>query len=293
MKDFFLESDRIQLRISSLGAELQSMFDKKHQVEYMWQADPAFWKKHSPVLFPIVGTLKDNKYEFDGNWYNMSRHGFAREMEFELTGEGENMLCFTLTDSESTKKNYPFAFRFQIEYRLFGKTLAVTYRVFNPSATETCWFSVGGHPAFRVPLSSNTVYNDYYLYFNEAETTGRWPISPQGLLEMEPIPFLNNEQKVSLTHSLFQKDAIVLKNLNSWSMQLRSDKNNLGFDFDFTGFDYIGIWAAQGADFVCIEPWCGIADNVESSGNFKLKEGIQSLEPGVEFERTWRVQLFE
>src|SRR5690606_29185273 len=159
MKDFFLESDRIQIRISSMGAELQSLFDKKQQVEYMWQADPAFWKKHSPVLFPIVGALKNNQYEFDGQSYNMNRHGFAREMEFEKTEEGENMLCFTLTDSEATRKNYPFAFRFQIEYRLFGNTLAVTYRVINTSSTDTCWFSVGAHPAFRVPLTHDTVYS--------------------------------------------------------------------------------------------------------------------------------------
>lgn len=290
-KFFTLESTALRVDVISKGAELQSVFNKNQQLEYLWQGDPAFWGKRSPVLFPIVGTLKDNSFRYNGKSYSLNRHGFAREMDFDMIEQSEGKLVFALSDNDETKKLFPFSFRFQVEYTLSGTTLSVTYRVLNTSETETCWFSVGAHPAFRVPLTDDTVYEDYYLEFEKPETIGRWLIVSGGLIATETEPLLDNEKKLPLTRDLFVRDAVVLKGLKSEKMRLASDKNNLGFEFSYTGFPFMGIWAAPGADFVCIEPWCGIADSIDSSGKIEEKEGIRELEAGGEFVRTWSVQF--
>lgn len=286
-----LENPTIRITVANKGAELQSLYHKGQQTEYLWQADPAFWGKHSPVLFPIVGALKNNSFQYKGQSYSLGRHGFARDMEFSLVSQEADRLVFELKDSEETRKNYPFEFRFQIEYRLLDTTLIVAYRVQNPSATELLWFSLGAHPAFRVPLTGDTDYSNYYLEFDQPETSGRWPIVGGGLIGENAIPFLEDEKRIQVTRELFARDAVVLKGLKSTRVRLASDKHIYGFDFHFPGFPFMGIWASPGADFVCIEPWCGIADSVNAPGAIEEKEGIISLEPGALFERTWSVSF--
>lgn len=154
------------------------------------------------------------------------------------------------------------------------------------------YFSVGGHPAFKLPITDKLAYNDYYLLFNKTENAGRWPISKDGLIEMESSPLLNNTNKLALTKELFYQDAIVFKNLKSDEVELRTDKDSAGFGFSFTGFPYLGIWAAKDAGFICIEPWCGIADSVNSNQDLRDKEGIIKLEPSGNFERTWTITVW-
>jgi galactose mutarotase-like enzyme len=151
------------------------------------------------------------------------------------------------------------------------------------------YFSVGGHPAFRLPLSNQLVYDDYYLSFNKIELADRWPISEQGLIESASVSLLENSNHLKLSKSLFYKDAIVFKGLASDEVQIRSDLHPGGLRFSFKGFPYLGIWAAKEADFICIEPWCGIADSVDSTQVLTEKEGIIYLNAGEVFERTWMV----
>ena len=288
-KIFTLESDTLRVQIISRGAELQSVFHKDQQREYLWQGDPAFWAKRSPVLFPIVGTLKNNQFTYREQVYTLNRHGFARDLDFTVAEQSTGKIVFALTDSDSTRASFPFSFRFEVEYVLSGKTLAVTYRVVNTSLHDTCWFSVGAHPAFNVPLTQDTEYGDYYLEFEKPETAGRWLIVDGGLLARETEPLLDNERRLRLSRELFARDAVVLKGLKSESVRLGTDKSNLGFEFTYTGFPFMGIWAAPGADFVCIEPWCGIADSIDSSGKIEEKEGIEQLPAGGRFNRTWSI----
>jgi galactose mutarotase-like enzyme len=281
---FTIENQFLKVVVKSMGAELDSIVCKTTNQEYMWNADPAFWAKKSPVLFPIVGTLKNDTYYFEDKAYQLGRHGFAREMDFFIAEQTTSGIMLSLQDNETTLAKYPFRFRFDIEYILNGKTMQVIYRVINRD-TKDMYFSVGGHPAFKVPITEGLQYNDYSLEFNEIETTGRWPISKEGLIEKEPLPLLINTQKLPLQKELFYKDAIVLKKLRSSKVKLAA--GNTGFEFDFTGFPYLGIWAAKNADFVCIEPWCGIADNVDSDQQLTRKEGIHSLSPDGEFVQSW------
>ena len=286
-----LENDTLKIAILSKGAELRSVFHKQNGLEYMWDANPEFWAKTSPVLFPIVGQLKNNSYKYGGKEYHLSRHGFAREKEFVVTEQSATSLKLTLESSEETLAVYPFQFLFSITYTLDDDELTVRYQVQNSGEKEML-FSVGGHPAFKLPLVEGTTYNDYKLTFNHEETAGRWPITTEGTIDSTPESLLNQTTVLPITKDLFKKDAVVLKHLNSDEVTLGSDKTSHGLRFSFQGFPYLGLWAAPGADFVCIEPWCGIADSVSTDGELAHKEGINKLSSGETFSVAWRVKFY-
>lgn len=286
-----IENDILKVSIKTKGAELDSIYNKETKLEYIWSGDPAFWGKKSPVLFPIVGTVKNDIYYYNHKEYSLTRHGFAREMDFLMTGRTATSVQFTLQSNEITYAKYPFSFRFETIYNLEADKLIVTYKIVN-TGTGILYFSVGGHPAFNVPLKENTTYNDYYLEFNAIENEGHWPVSKDGLIELSPVPLLNNTNRLWLTKELFYNDALVFKNLKSDKISLRSDKIPNGLEFDFAGFPYLGIWAAKNADFVCIEPWCGIADSVSSNQQLTDKEGINKLGAKEIFEKSWTARFF-
>jgi galactose mutarotase-like enzyme len=288
---FVLENEFLKIAINPIGAELDSVFHKGFELDYLWRGDAAFWGKKSPVLFPIVGSLKDNTYYFEGKKYTLPRHGFARERVFILEKQDADSMLFTLNHDSETLKQYPFEFQFQIKYTLTENTLFVTYLIENQSVT-TMPFSVGAHPAFRWPLVENTKYEDYYLELSETEILGRYPLSIEGLIEMKSNIFLDNKNRIPLTPSLFYADAVVLKDMASTSMSIKSDKTPRGLTMGFKGFPYFGIWAAKNAPFVCLEPWCGIADTVETTQNIVEKEGINLLKPQAVFEGTWSIDMF-
>ncbi|MEP7109843.1 MAG: aldose 1-epimerase family protein [Ferruginibacter sp.] len=285
---YTIENDMLRVAVNPAGAELNSLFNKTGGQEYLWSGDANFWGKKSPVLFPIVGTLKDNRYFFDNNNYELGRHGFAREKIFSLTEQGPASLTFELQYDESTLSVYPFQFNFSIVYTIKENRLSVTYLVKN-KGTEKMYFSVGGHPAFKLPIVNELDYDDYYILFNKTENAGRWPINADGLIETIPILMLEHTDKLQLSKSLFYKDAIVFKGLQSDEVQVKSEKHKAGFSLSFPGFPYLGIWAAKDASFVCIEPWCGIADSVGTNQALTEKEGINILPGGEVFERIWSV----
>lgn len=286
-----LSNSQLSILISAHGAELQSIYAKNTGIEYMWSGNPAFWGKKSPVLFPIVGGLKNNTYSFKGKDYTMSRHGFARDRLFTISKQTEDSITFSLKSDEATLAIYPFHFLFSIRYQLSGTSVNVTYQVEN-IGEEELYFSLGAHPAFAVPLMPDTSFEDYYLQFNQIETAGIWPLSENGLLLANATPFLTQENKIQLRKPLFYGDALVFKSLQSSSIAILCSKHKLGLRLSYTDFPFMGIWSAKDADFVCIEPWCGIADSVDSSGDFILKEGIHSLFPKKIFNRNWSVEVF-
>ncbi|MEO6549416.1 MAG: aldose 1-epimerase family protein [Ferruginibacter sp.] len=285
---YTIENKNLRVVINPVGAELSSLVNKTSGLEYLWSGDPVFWAKKSPVLFPIVGTLKDNSYFVNDKKYHLSRHGFAREKTFTVVNASPVSISFELKSDESTLEVYPFQFSFSIIYTIEENSMSVSYLVKN-TGDQVMYFSVGGHPAFKMPIADSVQYEDYYLLFNKTENAGHYPIDANGLLEKLPLPLLQNTNRLPLTKSLFYKDALVLKDLRSDEVQIKSDQHPAGLRFKFEGFPYLGIWAAKEADFVCIEPWCGIADVSGTSQQLNEKEGIQSLPQGDEFLRTWSV----
>lgn len=286
-----LSNNVLKISVSAKGAELQSIQHTGNGLEYMWSGDPAFWGKKSPVLFPIVGGLKNNTYQYKGKDYSLGRHGFAREKDFTVTAQTENSLTFSLEADSATLQVYPFPFRFSVIYTLEQNIITVTYKVEN-NGDELMYFSVGAHPAFAVPLVKGTGYTDYYLLFSQKEHSGKWPLSPEGLIRKEPVALLDNTNTLPLTKELFYGDALVFKDLGSNSISIVSDKTKHGLRLQYDDFPYMGIWSAKNADFVCIEPWCGIADSVDTSGNLIDKEGIHTLSPDESFTRSWSVEIF-
>lgn len=288
--DIVLENDFLKISIKQKGAELASVFNKKTELEYMWGADPAFWGKSSPVLFPIVGTLKDDVYNYRGKKYSLPRHGFARDHVFDVESQQKDAAVFLLKSSAATIEKYPFEFELRLRYTLDKDFVHLAYDIKN-IGNDVQYFSIGGHPAFKVPLTSAVRYEDYFLEFNHAETAGRWPLAA-GLVKTEPVALLNNTKTLPLTRQLFSEDAVVLKNLKSTVVSLRSKNDEHGLEFHFEGFPFLGIWAAPNADFVCIEPWCGIADSVDHDQDFTTKEGIEKVSPKEVWSRAWKVKFF-
>jgi galactose mutarotase-like enzyme len=257
----------------------------------MWEGDPLFWAKRSPVLFPIVGALKNDTYYFEEVSYHLPRHGFARNSDFNVEEQSPDRISFSLESATETLQVFPFRFKFFIDYSVSGDQLVVTYRVENKD-DRNIYFSVGGHPAFKVPLVKGTSYDDYALYFDQDENLQRWPVTKEGLIEAAPVELHKDQRALSLSKALFKEDALVLKNLRSGTLDLRSPKTPHGLQFNFSEFPFLGLWAAPGADFLCIEPWCGIADGVHASGLLVEKEGIHILQPGEPFHKTWSATFF-
>lgn len=289
--EYRIENEHLVVKIKSKGAELFSIEGSKTQREYLWGADPAFWGKTSPVLFPIVGTLKDNTYYYNDKAYSLTRHGFARDEEFTVEEQDKTSITFLLTSTPASLAKYPFHFELRIRYEVRDQFLYTTYTVDN-TGQEEMYFSLGAHPAFKVPLTDGLAYNDYYLEFSKKEDADRWPINQDGLIEEDSRPLLDDTKKLPLTRELFYNEALVFKDLNSDVISLKSAKDPHGFDFHFKGFPFMGIWAAKNADFVCIEPWCGIADSVEHDQQFIDKEGIEQLEPGDSWVEGWKVKFY-
>ncbi|SEO86532.1 aldose 1-epimerase family protein [Propionispora vibrioides] len=278
-----LETQKVIACIKSLGAELCSLQLKQNGTEYIWQADPGYWGRHAPVLFPIVGQLINNQYELDGQTYQLSQHGFARDMEFEIVLQNSQKAVFRLLFNSKTLEKYPGKFELFIIYTLQDDVLSIEYKVINQD-DKTIYFSIGAHPAFRCPLGAGERWEDYYLKFSAQETTVRYLLH-KGLLSGECEEILQDSDTLPLTAELFRQDAIILKNLKSKSVALKSQKSDKVIQIDFARFPYLGIWSRPngGAPFICIEPWYGVSDNRNERKIFKDKEGMQRLEMGEEF----------
>ncbi|WP_316818926.1 aldose 1-epimerase family protein [Pedobacter nyackensis] len=287
----FLENDFLKASFSSKGAELQSLIYKQNGVSYIWNGDANYWAKFSPVLFPIVGALKNNTYYFEEKVYELPRHGFARDHNFEAFLISDTEVVFKLSHNEETLKNYPFQFILQLRYTLKGSSLSCKYEVTNPSGNSSLYFSIGAHPAFAVPLTNNLQYTDYFLVFNNDQVLSSYKIN-DNLLTDETVEIDLKDSKLPLNHELFYGDALVFKSLKSDCISICSDKDTHGLHFKFKDFPFFGIWAAKNANFVCLEPWCGIADGITHQQDLKHKEGIIQLAPQQIWDRKWEITVF-
>jgi galactose mutarotase-like enzyme len=286
-----LENEFLRAVMAPKGAELQSLLHKATGIEHMWSGDTTYWGKYSPVLFPIVGSLKNDTYIYRDKSYSLPRHGFAREKIFKEESISSTEAVFTLTHDLQTLAVFPFKFILKLRYRLNEASLSCTYEVENPG-TEDLLFSLGAHPAFAVPfLTTGTAYNDYYLQFSKDESLLRWKLK-DGLISDKTSLLANSNNRLDLSAELFYEDAIVLKNMQSNTITAGCNKHEHGFHFSFCDFPFFGIWAAKDAPFVCLEPWCGIADSIFHNQQLENKEGIQHLPPGAPWQRTWSIACF-
>ncbi len=270
-----IENNLLHISAKEQGAELTSIFKKSSKQEYLWQADSSFWGRHAPVLFPIVGRLKDDQYYIGKKAYTMKQHGLARNLDFSMIRNDGYSIIFELKATPKTLKQYPFPFLLNIQYTLKENDLIVYYKVTNPAKTPF-YFSIGGHPAFNCPIHKNAKRSDYQLVFNKKETAKTQRLT-NGIRNNKTSSILKKEQVLKITKTLFDEDALVFENLKSDKVSLQKGKKKV-LTFDFKGFPYLGIWSKnQDSPFVCIEPWYGIADKKSHNQQLSDKEGIIKL----------------
>lgn len=268
----FLQNDKLTIGLLQLGAELRSVINNKTQKEYIWQADPAVWNRSSPVLFPFVGRLKNDQYTYLGNTYHLPQHGFARNFDFEVINHSDSNIIFELKSNDKTFENYPFHFSLQLEYKLTDNALELSYRIENTGSTKM-YYSIGAHPAFNIdkPL------DNYSIHFEKEEQFERHLLS-NGLQIHETDKVTMNANVLHLKNEYFETDAIVIKGMKSNELSIVDNNNQKLVSLESIDYPFYGIWSKSPYPFICLEPWDGIADSIDSTGELTDKEGIKSLE---------------
>ena len=278
-----ISNSNLTAKINPLGAELYSLKDNKNR-EYIWEGNPKFWEKHSPILFPIVGTLKSNSYRYNSVEYNLPRHGFAREMEFKLVTKSENSATFSIETSEETLKKYPFIFELQICYTLNKNILEIEYKVINNGKSQMP-FSIGAHPAFS--LTEN--FENYSISFDKEELL-EYHLLENDLISNTTKKLETNHNLIALNYELFENDALIFKSLKSNSLSILENLKPL-IKINFKGFPSLGIWTKKAAPFICIEPWFGYSDTGDNFGDLFKKEGILILEENENFRSKFSIEI--
>ncbi|MNK44137.1 putative glucose-6-phosphate 1-epimerase [compost metagenome] len=284
-----IQNKKLKATFNELGAELVSLINLETEKEIIWEGNPDFWGGKSPVLFPTVGALKDDSYVFEGETYEMPRHGFARRKFFEVKHSSENEVVFELNSDNETLKFYPFEFSLEIKYTLTENKLTVSYNVKNTSEKEI-YFSLGAHPGFAIDTKNGLNYNDYEIAFSDDEKLEIHPLI-NNLISKETKTIELKNKTLPLSYELFSKDALVMTAMKSKELILRNNKNQEKVIFTFSNFPYFGIWSAKNADFVCLEPWQGIADFEDHNKEFTQKFGILKLERNEKWEANWAIEI--
>jgi galactose mutarotase-like enzyme len=285
-----IENDRFTVGILKRGAELRSFYDKATGREIMWQADPDIWGGSAPILFPIVGKLRDGKTTINGRVYEIPKHGIVRQSDATVIDQGSDHVTFAFESDAETLKQYPFPFVLEVEFKLDFQSLEVLYRVKN-TGSEEMLFTIGSHPAFALDLERATL-DDYSIEFVEPATIDLHGLK-NGLLAKKPANRHIDAHGVQLSASLFADDALIFPNLGTRTLRLKSNKETRCLEFDTHGAPHLGIWAKPGAAYVCLEPWYSFDDAPDCDGRFENKPGILQLTDGATFNTGYTIRVVD
>ncbi len=290
MAFYQISNEQISIQVDSMGAELKSLKKKDTDTEYMWEGDPAYWKRTSPVLFPLVGSLREGSFLLDGKRYPMGQHGFARDLEFQVKSEAANEIWFYMESDAQTLEKYPYAFLLELGYELQESTVIVKWKVTNPADGEL-YFSIGGHPAFCCPLQKGEEQEDYRIWFDAKEQviTG---VIENGLMTAGQAAYPLEDGCLRVTEHLFDHDALVIEHgqVHKVALVKPDGTHYLTVSFDAP---LLGVWSPPGkkAPFVCIEPWYGRCDAVDFAGTWQQREWGQCLSAGQCFEASYQISV--
>jgi galactose mutarotase-like enzyme len=286
-----IENDVLKIEVSNHGAEVQSIFHKGHQKEYLWQGDSKYWARRSPILFPIVGRLANNTYYHKGRDYHLMQHGFARDLDFEVVEKRNDYIKFMLKANEKTMSVYPFEFKLTISYKLIDNKLSVKYKVYNNNC-DLMYFSIGAHPALNTNLSENGI-EDYYLEFDENKSIKTKLLDKEvSLVSKNEKLIVDNSDKLDLKYSLFNDDALILEGIKSVTLKNKLNKEQIKMTFE--SFPLLGIWTTlkvPKCPFICLEPWHGMADYVGGPREIVDKAYIESLYPDDKFCALYTIEI--
>ena len=293
-----ISSNSLTASIDTMGAQLMSL--RKGESEYLWQGDSNWWPRRAPILFPIVGVLKDGKAESAEGTISLARHGLARLNQFEVVEKSDSSVTLQLKSTEETRMSYPYDFELRLIFSLSDDTLTQTYEVTN-TGNVVLPFTLGAHPAFNIPAPGVEAasLDQYCLLFTRPWTSFGPSITDEGLCDYTtPQRLVLDSDTLPLSWDLIDREkTITLEDVPDRRITLAANaeasSETHGIQIDFEGFDYLGIWsAAPGCPFVALEPWCGIADTVDCDGIFEHKPGIISLEPGQSIAKTLNIRVF-
>ena len=293
-----ISSDSLTVSIDAMGAQLMSL--QKGESEYLWQGDSNWWPRRAPILFPIVGVLKDGKAESAEGTVSLARHGLARLNQFEVVEKSDSSVTLQLKSTEETRKSYPYDFELRLIFSVSDDTLTQTYEVTN-RGNVVLPFTLGAHPAFNIPVPGVEAasLDQYSLLFTRSWTSFGPSITDEGLCDYAtPQRLIVDSDTLPLSWELIDREkTITLEDVPDSRITLTTNaevsSKAHGIQMDFEGFDYLGIWsAAPGCPFVALEPWCGIADTVDTDGIFEHKPGMICLEPEQSIAKTLNIKVF-
>ena len=280
---YTIENDKLRVRISDAGAELQSIYGKTDGVEYLWQGDATYWDERSPVLFPICGRLTEGKYTYGGKTYEMPLHGFARHADYTADEVTPTSVTLAMVPTEEHAAAYPFPFRFRVRYTLTDSTLRWEFLVEN-TGEERLPFSFGAHPGFRVPQREGEAFSDYRIEFEAGARPKQVVISPTGHPTGEVLPYALTDGAIALTHEFFDGAGLFLSAMGE-AVTLRSRCHGTSVRVSYEGMTHLGFWKPDHTDapFVCIEPWHGLPTAQGVTDDFATKPYMLHLGAGESY----------
>jgi len=278
-----IENENLICTIESKGAEIRSLKNKATGEEYIWQIDKSIWGSSSPVLFPAIGKIKEDKVVFNGKEYAMPKHGIIRNNNLlSFVQHGVAKCTFSLTSSEKTFKQYPFKFLFSAEFSLIEKRLIMSYKIENRDSVPM-QFACGGHTAYACPLNEKIKLSDYVIEFPTQFTLNSCLLGASGLLTHHKRKIETNEEILPLSDTLFNEDALIFSDIEFNWLRLRKKNAKKGIVVRFKDYPHIALWSKPFADYVCIEPWLGLPDREDESLNLMQKKSYKTIEPDTKF----------
>ena len=277
-----LENERFRVEISEMGAELTSFKSKTTGTEYVWQGDPAAWKRHAPILFPIVGRLKDKTYTVGGKAYEITQHGFGRDLPWQASRESDTCVSFTLTPNEYTKKMYPWDFVCTVRYTLDGASLKKEHITQNRSDTPM-YYEIGGHDAYNLCWQEGERITDYFVAFEGTDRLHRIVTDEAVMLTEARTDIALENGRLPISRALFADDAVMTEGLPVHRASIGCTKNSRTVTMDFADFDYFAVWSPYKdfeVPFVCLEPWSTLPDGIYLDHAIEHKQGVRVLQPG-------------
>ncbi|MBR4058811.1 MAG: aldose 1-epimerase family protein [Lachnospiraceae bacterium] len=280
---YVLENDLARVTISTRGAEVQSFILKEDQTEYIWQGNPEIWAGRAPLVFPVVGRLKEDEYTFEGKTYHMGQHGFGSVSEFVVTEQERDEIVFSLKYNDITLQMYPFKFELQIRYSLKETTLTKTHTMINLD-DKVLYYAIGGHDGYNLCLDDGEVFEDYYLDFGGLEKLNPLEVDEHYHILRETYDLPLHEGKLPLTMKVFQKGALVCHDFPVKNISIRSRKSGRALQLEFGDFKTIGIWTKylpKAANYICLEPWSTLPDCAYLGKTLEEKVDIRNVLPGT------------
>lgn len=287
-----IENNILTVTLSDKGAELLSVIGKYSQHEYIWQGSDQNWSRHAPILFPIVGKLKEDSYSYQGQKYQMPQHGFARDAQFKVTYQDKESITFSLKDTAATRKIYPFHFELRVNYTLLNDLLEINFSVLNLDNQEML-FAIGGHPGFNVPVSQDISKEDFYFKFQPSNARIRIPYQGK-FLNWDQRYLASTNSLLGLRDSLFANDALIYQMRgHDNKLSIRTDSGDFHINVWSRNAPYMGIWSPypKVADFVCVEFLWGIADTLDADGNLADKRGMNRLAANSRFNTGYSISF--